>query len=138
MKVCSACGLEKVEGEFHRTRRNKDGLQARCKWCVKEYDAGRWQRRDKTAWRQKKLEYRRKTAAWMDKLKADTPCCDCGQTFAPVAMDWDHLPGFVKVDNVSNLVRTGKRLKAEKEIQKCELVCRNCHAIRTLDRRLDN
>jgi hypothetical protein len=50
-------------------------------------------------------------------------------------MQWDHLPGAPKVDEVSNLVRRGfRRQSILDEIAKCELVCANCHAVRTHDR----
>lgn len=46
-------------------------------------------------------------------------------------MQWDHLPGSAKIDEVSNMVRE----KILKEIAKCEPVCANCHCIRTYERR---
>jgi hypothetical protein len=45
-------------------------------------------------------------------------------------MQWDHPPGTKKVAPVSALYR-GKRARVLAEIAKCELVCANCHAIRT-------
>lgn len=39
-KVCSRCGVEKGEGEFsacRNKRASRDGLQAWCKTCQKEY-----------------------------------------------------------------------------------------------------
>lgn len=36
MKRCTACGLEKPEGEFHIRRASPDGLHARCKGCRSE------------------------------------------------------------------------------------------------------
>jgi hypothetical protein len=37
MKKCTKCGVEKEEGEFHNNKGRKDGLNSRCKACVKEY-----------------------------------------------------------------------------------------------------
>lgn len=37
MKVCSKCGEEKELEEFHKNKSSKDGLQSRCKVCVREY-----------------------------------------------------------------------------------------------------
>ena len=37
MKVCTKCGLEKPETDFHRCTRAKDGLANWCKVCVKAY-----------------------------------------------------------------------------------------------------
>ena len=49
-------------------------------------------------------------------------------------MQWDHLPGFEKRANVADLVKRSLKKQAEEEIKKCELVCANCHAIRTHNR----
>lgn len=62
------------------------------------------------------------------------PCIDCG--FQPVVsgqMEWDHI-GNDKVANVSQMINNGNRKKILEEIAKCELVCRNCHALRTATR----
>ena len=69
----------------------------------------------------------------IDKLKAG-PCTDCGGLFPPICMDFDHLDSSLKTAEVSRL----KHMRLEivlQEIAKCELVCANCHRIRTKDRR---
>ncbi len=64
------------------------------------------------------------------------PCMDCGGTFPPVCMDFDHLPGNKKSGNVSTMARLGwSTEKILAEIAKCDLVCSNCHRIRTATRR---
>ena len=45
-------------------------------------------------------------------------------------MQFDHIMG-TKVGNVSELVKQGNRQMVLEEIEKCELVCANCHATRT-------
>jgi len=70
----------------------------------------------------------------VEKLK-NQPCTDCGQTFPRVCMDFDHVRGE-KLGNVGTMVSHGwSRQKIMDEIAKCELVCANCHRIRTSDRR---
>jgi len=59
------------------------------------------------------------------------PCADCGGVFHPVAMDFDHVRG-VKWENVW-IIRTMRRL--QEELLKCDLVCANCHRVRTWKRR---
>jgi hypothetical protein len=50
-------------------------------------------------------------------------------------MDFDHLPGTTKIRGVSELVYIyNDREAALAEIKKCELVCANCHRIRTYSR----
>ena len=68
-------------------------------------------------------------------LKATTPCADCGGTFPAVCMDFDHLPGFEKVNNVGTMVVRGMpRDRVMTEVAKCEIVCANCHRIRPSER----
>jgi len=99
------------------------------------YDAAYWQKtRDaRLARRRQRLSA---TIAWNRELKQATPCAGCGGTFHPDAMSWDHLPGTVKLDDISNLIRRRfRRQVIIEEMAKCELVCANCHAVRTFERR---
>lgn len=65
------------------------------------------------------------------------PCVDCKQSFNPVCMDFDHMPGSIKLGTVAQMQRHGMRV-ALAEIAKCELVCACCHRLRTEARRLAN
>lgn len=65
------------------------------------------------------------------------PCTDCGDQFPPSVMDFDHMRGE-KVAEVSALVGSRGSLKRIlAEIEKCDLVCANCHRLRTARRRED-
>ena len=78
-------------------------------------------------------KYRSKLAEGIKESKM-RPCMDCG--FVPEVsgqMDYDHLRD--KEFNVSKGSRTGSPRKIAEEISKCDLVCRNCHALRTHNRR---
>jgi len=68
----------------------------------------------------------------MASLKDGVPCADCGETFPVYVMHWDHLPGFEKVDEVSSMVGHRTRAAILEELKKCELVCANCHVLRTI------
>ena len=64
----------------------------------------------------------------------DRPCADCGQKFPTICMDFDH-GGNPKDNDVSTMVNRGvslQRLRAE--ISKCEVVCSNCHRLRSVPR----
>ena len=37
MKKCPVCGFEKGKNEFYKNRSSKDGLQRKCKGCIKQY-----------------------------------------------------------------------------------------------------
>ncbi len=73
--------------------------------------------------------------ALVTKLK-DFPCMDCGQKFMECAMDFDHRPDEKKIRAVSVMVLRGFPLeRIIAEIAKCDLVCANCHRIRTWNRK---
>lgn len=62
-------------------------------------------------------------------------CEDCGGEYPAAAMDFDHVRGEKRAA-VSQLVRYGYSTTAiQAEIDKCELVCANCHRLRTARRR---
>ena len=67
----------------------------------------------------------------------DGPCADCGNKFPPHVMDFDHRDYTTKYRNVGNMKHYPvERLRAE--INKCDLVCANCHRIRTWNRKNAN
>lgn len=76
---------------------------------------------------------RRRTREWIHDLKSEGECVECGLSgsIAPWALDYHHLDGTVKDASVSYLVGNGYgRKRIEKEIEKCELICSNCHRTR--------
>lgn len=76
-------------------------------------------------------EHRARVRALLHRMKA-APCADCGGTFDPVCMDFDHRPGEHKAFTISGNPG-GRSLDATlAEIAKCDVVCANCHRIRTL------
>jgi len=72
---------------------------------------------------------RRKSAIAM--LKLETGCADCGYNADPAALEFDHVRG-VKAGKNPNVIGSWRRFF--EEIEKCDVVCANCHAIRTRDR----
>ena len=61
----------------------------------------------------------------------DHPCTDCGE-IDPLVLEFDHLGG--KEFNIAAGIRYRKWSLVLAEIQKCEVVCANCHRRRTLRR----
>lgn len=69
--------------------------------------------------------------------RKSAPCADCGRCWPAYCMQFDHMPGCVKLDTVSRLMSGAAPLCVMlAEIAKCEVVCMNCHAIRTRSRGL--
>ena len=62
------------------------------------------------------------------------PCTDCGGTFIPQAMDFDHVRGEKEFALSDARVSRHSRAAVLAEIAKCEVVCATCHRIRTVRR----
>lgn len=127
--TCANCGESKPEGEFHQSRTDNFSY---CGDCRRAYDRRYYSQRGKQA-RLARMRVRRSEArAWMSALKNGRACGDCGGVFPPFVMHWDHLPGHTKVGDVSVLVGSRRRDVVLAELAKCELVCANCHVMRTV------
>lgn len=57
------------------------------------------------------------------------PCYDCGGRFPPECMDFDHVRGEKSFSVGTGRTRSQEALTLE--IAKCDIVCANCHRIRT-------
>ena len=63
------------------------------------------------------------------KEEKDKPCKKCKKRFIPKAMDFHHRNRKTKKFNISNATKMRVSIKALlREIKKCDLVCKNCHA----------
>lgn len=63
-------------------------------------------------------------------------CTDCLGVFPPRCLDFDHRGEEPKKAAVSELAGRGLSIAIiDEEISKCDLVCSNCHRIRTFDRK---
>jgi hypothetical protein len=107
--------------EFYKNSGSTDGHLWRCKSCViSRYGVGRSERA-------------KRDRLYFQAIKIERGCADCGYNANPVALDFDHLPGSVKMYRVCTMAGMRRDL-IDAEIAKCEVVCANCHRIRTNDR----
>lgn len=131
---CKKCSHEKPASEFYA----KSGKI--CKACCiaraqayyfAHHEARKaWHRRynKQQNWGKGRKQERR---GWLKDLKSG-PCVDCGRSFPPECMDFDHRKRAQKTFNVSTgLHRSRPKEVILDEIAKCDLVCANCHRIRT-------
>jgi hypothetical protein len=64
--------------------------------------------------------------------KAWYGCLDCGFN-NPLALDFDHRVRKEKFKGVSQMVHRHSMERIWAEVAKCDVVCRNCHALRTFE-----
>jgi len=121
-KRCTKCLKVKPVTEFtwhHKRSRRKPSRRPTCRECSSAY----------------MREYTRPRREFLQNHKMERGCTDCGYREHPEALQFDHLPGTVKLFEPSNMRTKGTWQQMLDEVAKCEVVCANCHAIRTATRK---
>lgn len=136
MRTCLYCSASEEDKPFVTGKNQcKDCYNTWFREYYKKNADKRQQNRDLV--RENRPNRRQRNRELVDSLKRGKPCTDCGHTFHPYVMDFDHLDGSQKEDGIARmLVNCRSKQAILDEIAKCELVCSNCHRIRTLIRRI--
>jgi hypothetical protein len=67
-------------------------------------------------------------------IKEKSGCIDCKVSYPYYILDFDHVSG-TKVANIASMLDYYSVEDIFKEIEKCEIVCANCHRERTFNRK---
>lgn len=133
-KRCSGCRALLPLDAFNRRSKSSDGRQGYCRECNRGWHARNREHHNRMIHARNK-RIRRESADRLLRYLMDHPCVDCGET-DPVVLEFDHLRD--KQRDVSYMAG-GAGMPWERilaEIEKCEVVCSNCHRRRTAMRRL--
>lgn len=132
MKFCGKCNKTKPTEQFSRNRSRYDGLQSQCKECKKNLDA-KYYKSNPKAFRKSKKRGVAKKKKYVQSILERSACADCGNDDI-VVLEFDHVTED-KFKGVMQLVNEGYSMQRLKdEIEKCEVVCANCHKRRTYKR----
>ena len=140
-KECGTCRETKPLTDFNRKRRRPDGLQETCRECnrasSRRYYAANRERHvrvDVARTARRRIEAKEYLLAYL----RSHPCVDCGIGDIRV-LDFDHRPQSSKRKDVTQLVKEGFSIRIiQDEVDKCDVRCRNSHAIATLERAPQN
>lgn len=131
MKKCSVCDITKPLQEFVKNRAKPDGYQTECKSCRKIRMAEYYRKNREIYLERAKAQ--RLVGRGIVRNAKSVPCVDCGVQYPFYVMDFDHRDASRKSGNVSEMIKSGvPSLLAE--IEKCDVVCANCHRERTHQR----
>jgi len=140
MRLCKECG-ESIEGThfnrkfcstkcYEKSRYKKYGVRSnpeeRAKWYKNRCKNPGY--REKLRKQDRNRYY--KVQHFIRQYKIKKRCTDCGYDKHHVALSFDH----VKCEKKMNVCKANSIKQAKKEIEKCEVVCFNCHTIRTYNR----
>lgn len=92
----------------------------------------RYYLRNKKLYKEKNSRRRKELIEFVIELKKK-PCMDCGVLYPHYVMDFDHRDSTTKIDSINGMINfhSYSKKKILEEIEKCDLVCANCHRIRT-------
>jgi len=130
-KKCSKCNTLKLVNKFSiRGGKRGNSLQAYCKSCITITNAKQYlnTKNKNQGVHKPHKKYREKCKNFIIKQK-DVPCADCDIKYPPYVMQFDHLRD--KKYTISQMYTLVGLPTIKAEIQKCEVVCANCHAERT-------
>lgn len=140
MRVCKEC-----KKDISNEHMNKKYCTDSCSYKARYRREGQ---RSTPEQRKEWYEERKKKDGYMDKLrkqgreryykvqgylrdyKIKHGCKDCGYKEHHSALEFDHVMG----NKTLNVCNSKSIAQAKEEIKKCEVVCSNCHKIRTYER----
>jgi hypothetical protein len=127
-KCCYRCKEIKSVDDFNRSKKYKDGRQNWCKTCSAAYRKQWYTNPDnKNKNRLNTKKNRAKRVDLVKKLKTQIGCINCGES-DECTLDWHHLNNITKDSTISKLLGSGSNWEAlVKELQKCVVLCANCH-----------
>lgn len=114
MRECNQCHQQKPKSAFYTTKvvDGTEYLRGECKKCHKQNGKAR----------------RKKLKSWFDEFQKELECERC-EFDDYRALQFHHVKDN-KVEDVSTMVAHGySRENIMREVEKCEVLCANCHEI---------
>jgi hypothetical protein len=128
MKECTICRVNKPVTDYYSNRGKPDNLSNMCKPCARAYMKEYYKKTPKL--KRIRSEAERKlfaeTKKFIDTVKASGGCIYCGES-EPCCLDFHHKDSKEKEYEISQLVHRKSLTKLKIEMEKCDIVCANCH-----------
>lgn len=127
LKRCYVCKQYKESTAFYKASKAQDGLQGRCKICSIKTAITHYNQ-NKNDFKLRAQSLFSKLYQWMNNIKEQYGCCFCKLSDWR-CLDFHHIDASTKLNSVSALIRCKSRVKAAEEINKCVVICANCHRL---------
>jgi len=125
-KKCCTCNEEKLLTEFNFKNINRNILHCSCKECCKVTREKNYKKNKQITFDRNKRN-RTKVKKWLEEFKNTLSCIKCGENH-PACLDFHHRDPSNKEYTISYMLAgTFSLEKLKKEIEKCDVLCSNCH-----------
>lgn len=124
-KLCISCRETKDVSEFYPSKIHTDGLFPYCRMCNIIKTRLYYKEKYKQKAYEKNITSRDKLRLLVESYK--TKCSKCGEE-RKYCLDFHHRDGEEKESAIAQIpYRHFSIERAKKEIEKCDIVCSNCH-----------
>jgi hypothetical protein len=130
-RCCSKCKAERPVEEFNFRNRSTGLRLPYCRECGKKMTQSHY-RRNKRQYIDRSMRAKERLREYVRQAKS-RPCADCGIQYPYYVMDFDHREGEKKILEMNRVSYSSMRA-IKREIEKCDVVCSNCHRERTYQR----
>jgi len=138
MKQCSVCGKVKSKQDFFFRDKNTGKRHSQCKQCYTDKRKGTYKQhyhKHGSEYRVRAIQRNRKIKDYLRRKMldylTDKSCIQCGINDRRV-LDFDHLDPTLKSFSIARGITNTRSWDAILlEIKKCQILCANCHRIRT-------
>lgn len=125
-KICSVCKTEKCISEFPFKNTIKNIKHSACLECWKEIRKRSYEKNKQAALDRNKKN-NKKTIDWFKEYKSTLKCSQCGENHIS-CLDFHHTRPTEKEYSVSNMLNSTYSInRIKKELDKCIVLCSNCH-----------
>lgn len=130
-KTCIKCNSSKHIDDFYNRNKEKDGKSKHCKQCAIKINRKGYYEKYKEKHNINIIERRIKKKTEFDNYikSLGLKCKECGINH-PAVLDFHHINPNDKKYTISYLKWSGCSFETiKKEIDKCDILCSNCHRI---------
>jgi len=125
-KKCSSCKLDlPANKENFNYRYDRGKLKGICKKCQSDYKKKHYED-NKKEYMQKSFKYKQDFKLWFTEIKNKLKCSLCNEDRYWV-LDFHHTNPNEKDGNVSVMISNCNKSKIISEMEKCIVLCSNCH-----------
>lgn len=133
-KVCYTCKINKSVLDFNKNKSKTDGYGSSCKSCQYIMQK-KWYNKDPENQKNRVRKREQEIKNWINDYKKNLKCSKC-EFDHPAALDFHHQDE--KLTAVATAVARGwSKEKILEEINKCIVLCSNCHRIHHYNERTD-
>lgn len=140
MKTCSVCLKSKNEEDYFYRNKRTEKLHAQCKQCYIEKRRAIWKSyyhkhgskyRENAVQRNKLLKIRLREQLVI--FLSSKSCISCGNSDIRV-LEFDHIDPKTKSFSIARAIGDIRSWdEIQKELKKCQVLCANCHKIKTAE-----